>query len=398
MRVALAYSGGLDTTVSIKWLQEKYNAEVITVTVDIGQPEDFEEVERRAYAAGAIKHYLIDGKARFAEEFVSRAIRANALYQGEYPVSTALARYQIAEEVAKIARAEGCDGVAHGCTGKGNDQLRFDATFAVFVPDMKVIAPVREWGMSRDEEIEYARSRGLKIDFVKSRFSIDENLWGRSLEAGELEDPWIEPPWEALKFVRPPAEWRDAEELVVEFERGVPVAVDGERMRLDVMIQQLNFRAGRHGLGLIDHIEDRVIGLKSREVYEAPAATVLIRAHRDLEKLVLSRRALAFKRHVEDEWSWLVYAGLWYDPLREALDAFIDETQRYVTGEVRMRLEKGALLVRGRRSPYSVYSEELITYSAASRFDQRAGEAFSRIWSLESQIFSRARRGVRSGL
>ncbi|MCS7095157.1 MAG: argininosuccinate synthase [Thaumarchaeota archaeon] len=397
MRVALSYSGGLDTTVSIKWLQEKYDAEVITVTVDVGQPEDFEEVEKRAYGAGAVKHYLIDGKTRFADEFVSKAIRANALYQGEYPVSTALARYLIAEEVARVAKAERCDAVAHGCTGKGNDQLRFDATLAVLVPEMRVIAPVREWDMSRDEEMDYARSKGLRLDLGKSQFSIDENLWGRSLEAGDLEDPWNEPPWEALKFVRPPTEWRDGEELVIEFDGGIPVAIDGEKMKLDVMIQHLNFRAGRHGVGLIDHIEDRVIGLKSREVYEAPAATLLIRTHRDLEKLVLSRRALAFKKHVEDEWSWLVYAGLWYDPLREALDAFIDETQRYVTGEVRVRLEKGALLVRGRRSPYSAYSEELITYSAASRFDQRAGEAFSRIWSLESQIFSRARREVRSG-
>ncbi|MCS7127507.1 MAG: argininosuccinate synthase [Thaumarchaeota archaeon] len=397
MRVALAYSGGLDTTVSIKWLQEKYGAEVITVTVDVGQPEDFEEVERRAYTAGAVKHYLIDGKARFAEEFVSKAIKANALYEGEYPVSTALARYLIAEEVAKVAKAEGCDAVAHGCTGKGNDQLRFDATFAVLVPEMRVIAPVREWGMSRDEEVEYARSKGLRLDLKKSRFSIDENLWGRSLEAGELEDPWNEPPWDALKFVRPPSEWRDGEDLVVEFEGGVPVAVDGERMRLDAMVQHLNFRAGRHGVGLIDHIEDRVVGLKSREVYEAPAATVLIRAHRDLEKLVLSRRALAFKRQVEEEWAWLVYAGLWYDPLREALDAFVEETQKAVAGEVRLRLEKGALLVRGRRSPYSAYAEDLITYSAASRFDQRAGEAFSRIWSLESQIVNRARGRFRSG-
>lgn len=394
MRVALAYSGGLDTTVSIKWLQEKYGAEVITVTVDVGQPEDFEEVERRAYEAGAIKHYLIDGKSRFAEEFVKPAIKANALYEGEYPVSTSLSRYLIAEEVAKVAKKEGCDAVAHGCTGKGNDQLRFDATFAVLVPEMKVIAPVREWGMSRDQEIEYARSKGLRIDLKKSKYSIDENLWGRSIEAGDLEDPWHPVDWDAFKFIRPPSEWPEGEEIVVEFERGAPVAINGERMPLEEMVMQLNFRAGRHGIGLIDHMEDRVIGLKSREVYEAPAATVLIRAHKDLEKLVLGRRTLAFKKSVEEEWTWLVYAGLWHDPLRRALDAFIEETQKVVSGEVRLKMEKGSLRVMGRRSEYAAYSEELITYSGMSTFDQRAGAAFSQLWSLETRILNRARRSL----
>jgi argininosuccinate synthase len=248
--------------------------------------------------------------------------------------------------------------------------------------------------MSRDQEIEYARSKGLRIDLKKSKYSIDENLWGRSIEAGDLEDPWHPVDWDAFKFIRPPSEWPEGEEIVVEFERGAPVSINGERMPLEEMVMQLNFRAGRHGIGLIDHMEDRVIGLKSREVYEAPAATVLIRAHKDLEKLVLGRRTLAFKRSVEEEWTWLVYAGLWHDPLRRALDAFIEETQKVVSGEVRLRMEKGSLRVMGRRSGYAAYSEELITYSGMSTFDQRAGAVFSQLWSLETRILNRARRSL----
>lgn len=392
MRVALAYSGGLDTTVAIKWLQEKYRAEVITVTVDVGQGEDFKEIEERAYASGAAKHYLIDAKKKFADEYISRAIKANGLYEGEYPLSTALARYLIAEEVVNIALREGCDAVAHGSTGKGNDQLRFDAAFAALAPELRIIAPVREWNMNRDEEIEYALKNRLPINPKKSRFSIDENIWGRSIEAGELEDPWVEPPEDAFTIVRPLREAPDVPEyLEIGFRDGLPVSLNGEEMSLLELISRLNSSGGRHGYGVIDHIEDRVIGLKSREVYEAPAALILIRAHLDIEKLFLGRRFLAFKREVERVWAELVYGGLWEDPLRRAMDAFIDESQRGITGEVKVRLFKGSMSIVGRRAEKSLYSKEFITYSREGLFDQRAGEGFSKIWSLETRL-SRLRK------
>jgi argininosuccinate synthase len=389
LRVALAYSGGLDTTVAIKWLQEKYGAEVITVTVDIGQSEDFREIEAKAYISGAVKHYLVDAKRKFADDYISRAIKANALYEGEYPLSTALARYLIAEEVVGIARKEGCDAVAHGSTGKGNDQLRFDAAFAALAPDLRIIAPVREWNMSRDEEIEYALRNRLPVNPKKSRFSIDDNLWGRSIEAAELEDPWTEPPEDAFKIVKPLREAPDMPEyLEIGFRDGLPVSINGEKMGLLELVSKLNETGGRHGYGVIDHIEDRVIGLKSREVYEAPAALILIRAHLDIEKMFLGRRFLSFKREVERVWAELVYGGLWMDPLRRAIDAFIDESQRGITGEVRVRLFKGSMSIVGRRAERGLYSKELITYSREGLFDQRAGEGFSKLWSLETRLSS----------
>ncbi|MEM0478463.1 MAG: argininosuccinate synthase, partial [Candidatus Caldarchaeum sp.] len=286
MKVALAYSGGLDTTVMIKWISQRYNAEVVTVTVDVGQDEDFAEIEEKAYKSGAVKHYNIDAKKKFADEFLSRAIKANAMYERSYPLSSALSRPLIAEETAKVALKEGCDAVAHGCTGKGNDQLRFDATFAAVAPDLKIIAPVREWNMSRDEEIEYALEHNLPINPVKSRFSIDENLWGRSIEAAELEDPWTEPPTEAFKLVKPLDQTPDKpEEFTIGFRNGVPEYINGERKDLVTLVRMLNVLGGMHGYGLVDHVEDRVVGLKSREVYEVPAALILINAHMDLEKM-----------------------------------------------------------------------------------------------------------------
>lgn len=385
--MALAYSGGLDTTVAIRWLQEKYGAEVITVTVDVGQNDDFEEVAARAYTSGAAKHYLIDAKKRFADEYIARAIKANGLYEDEYPLSTALARYLIAEEVVRIARKEGCDAVAHGCTGKGNDQLRFDAAFAAMAPDLEIIAPVREWNMNRDEEIEYALRNGLPINPRKSRFSIDENVWGRSIEAAELEDPWTEPPKDAFKIVKPLDETPDEPEYVeIGFRDGVPVSLNGEEMSLLDLIVALNELGGRHGYGVIDHIEDRVVGLKSREVYEAPAALILIKSHIDIEKMFLGRRFLSFKREVERVWAELVYGGLWMDPLRRAIDAFIEESQKGVTGQVRVRLFKGSMLIVGRNAERSMYSIKYITYSREGLFDQRAGEGFSKLWSLETRL------------
>jgi len=387
MKVALAYSGGLDTTVAIKWLQEKYSAEVIAVAVDVGQEEDFKAIEERALAAGAEKFILVDAKKRFAEEFIPKCIMANGLYEGEYPLSTALARPLIAEEVAKVALKEGVDAVAHGCTGKGNDQIRMDASFSVLLPDVKIIAPIREWNMSRDQEIEYAKKHGLPLDFRESRFSIDDNLWGRSIEAAELEDPWIEPPWEAFKYISPPSEWPDdPDEIVIGFENGCPNAINGRKLGMEELIREINSIAGRHGFGIVDHIEDRVIGLKSREVYEVPAALTLIKAHMDLEKMALGKRFLEFKRLVDSKWADLVYSGLWHDRLREALDAFIECSQEGLTGEVRIRFYKGSMRILGRRCERSLYSKELITYSKESMFDQRDGESFSKLWTLEMRL------------
>lgn len=388
MKIALAYSGGLDTTVICRWLKERYRAEIITVTVDVGQPTDFQEIEERAYAAGSSKHYYIDARDRFVNEFISKGIKFNGLYEGEYPLSTALSRYPIAEELARIAREEGCDAVAHGCTGKGNDQLRMEAALSYFLPDdVEILAPVRELNWSRDEEIEYALKRGLPIEVEESRFSIDENIWGRSVSGAELEDPWAEPPWEAFKWVKPPSMWPEKpEELIIRFESGVPTGLDGRRMSLREIIEELNMRVGGHGYGIIDHIEDRVIGLKSREVYEAPAALTLIKSHIDLEKLILVGRCIKFKTLVEREWADLVYAGLWHHPLREALDKLVDELERDVSGEVKVVLEKGSMRIAGRRAERSLYVKELITYSSESLFDQKDSEGFSKIWRTEVML------------
>ena len=388
MKIALAYSGGLDTTVICSWLKEKYQAEIITVTVDVGQPADFKAIEKRAYAAGSSKHYYIDVRDKFVNEYVSRDIKSNGLYEGEYPLSTALSRYPIAEELARIAREEGCDAVAHGCTGKGNDQLRIEASLSFLLPeDVQILAPVRELNWSRDEEIRYALSRGLPIEVEKSRFSIDENLWGRSISGAEIEDPWVEPPWEAFKWVRPPSTWSEKpQEIVVRFESGVPVALDGRRMTLRKLIEELNEKAGKYGYGVIDHIEDRVIGLKSREVYEAPAALALIKSHIDLEKMILAGRCMKFKALAEREWVDLVYSGLWYHPLREALDKFIDELEKDVSGEVKIVFGKGFMRIAGRRAEKSLYVKELITYSSESIFDQKDSEGFSKIWGIEVKL------------
>jgi argininosuccinate synthase len=387
MKVALAYSGGLDTTVMIKWIGKRYNAEVVTVTVDVGQDEDFKEIEEKAYRSGAVKHYTVDAKQRFADEFVAMAIKANALYERNYPLSSALSRPLIAEEVVRVALREGCDAVAHGCTGKGNDQLRFDATFAALGPHLKILAPVREWNMSRDEEIEFAREHNLPVNPVKSRFSVDENLWGRSIEAAELEDPWTEPPEEAFKLVKPVHAAPDKpEEVVIGFEDGVPVSIDGRRMGLVELVRELNHIAGGHGFGIVDHVEDRVVGVKSREVYELPAALTLIYSHIDLEKMFLGRRLQAFKQLVDNAWAEMVYGGLWADPLKKSLDAFINTSQRGVTGEVRVRFYKGSMRIVGRRGERPLYSREYITYAKESVFDQRAGEGFSKLWSLETRL------------
>ncbi|MEM4590235.1 MAG: argininosuccinate synthase [Nitrososphaerota archaeon] len=397
MRVALAYSGGLDTTVSIPWLIEKYGAEVITVTVDVGQNEDFREIKERALSAGAVGHFHIDAKDEFADDYIRPCILANGLYEDEYPLGTALARPLIASKVVDVALREDCDAIAHGCTGKGNDQLRFDTTIQVLAPQLKIIAPIREWDLSRDEEIEYARRKGLKLDFRQSRFSIDENLWSRSIEAGELEDPWRAPPYEAFKYVIDPKLAPDKEEIIeIEFERGAPVALNGRDMPLRRIVEELNVTAGRTGFGIIDHIEDRAVGIKSREVYEAPAALTLLKAHRDLEKMTLNSKTLMFKALVERTWSQMVYQGFWLDPLMDALNAFIAKSQENVTGSVRISLYKGSARILGRVAENPLYSSEIATYAKGSVFQQKAGEGFSKIWGLDT-VISATRKLSRRG-
>lgn len=387
MKVVLAYSGGLDTTVLLKILQEKYNAEVITLTLNLGQEKDYEEVEERALKAGSIKHYNIDARDEFVNDYVLPALKANALYQQKYPVSSAISRPLIAKKLVEVAEREGADAVAHGCTGKGNDQIRFDVTIKAINPNIKVIAPVRELGLTRDWEIEYAKKKGLPVKISESPYSIDENIWGRSIECGVLEDPYQEPPEEIFKMTVNPKNAPENPEIIeMAFNNGIPTKINGETMKPKELIMKLNEIGGKHGIGRIDHIEDRVVGLKSREVYEAPAALIAIEAHKDLEKMTLTTQELQFKRLVDDEWTNLVYAGLWMNPLRKALEAFINETQKGVNGEVKVKLYKGGMICIGRRSEYSIYNKELATYEAWSKFNQKMAEGFIEIWGMQTVI------------
>jgi argininosuccinate synthase len=386
-KIVLAYSGGLDTSVIIKWLQEKYGAEVITLTLDLGQREDFKEIAARSKAVGAAKHYEVDVKDEFVRDYVLPSVLANGMYEGKYPLATALGRPLIATKLVEVAEMEGASAVAHGCTGKGNDQVRLDVTVRALNPSIRVIAPVREWNMSRDQEVVYAKKHNIPIKASNSIFSIDQNLWGRAIEAGPIEDSNTEPPASAFEWVTQPKDAPDVPGyLELGFLEGVPTSVDGEAMSALALIQYVNEFAGKHGVGIIDHIEDRLVGIKSREVYEAPAALSIIEAHRDLEQLVLTRHELAFKAGVEREWSWLVYSGLWMEPLRFALDSFIGTTQRRVTGTVRLKLYKGGLRVVGRKSPNSLYSISLSTYRKGSTFDQSSAVGFIELWGLQSRI------------
>jgi argininosuccinate synthase len=389
-KVVLAYSGGLDTTVAIPWLKERKAADVVAVTVDVGQPVDLEQVRARALASGASTAVVVDARREFAEEFLAPALRANVLYEGVYPLSTALARPVIARHLVEVARSEGASSVAHGCTGKGNDQVRFDLSTAGLAPDLEVIAPAREWNMSREDEVAYAQAHGIPVaSGARTPYSTDENLWGRSVECGILEDPAVEPPEEVYAWTADPAAAPETPTYVrVTFEHGVPVALDGTDLPFQELIVRLNRTAGAVGVGRIDHVESRVVGIKSREVYECPAATVLIQAHQALEALVLPRDLLDFKRGVEQRYAGLVYDGLWFSPLRTALDAFVGATQDRVTGEVAMKLFKGSARVAGRRSPYSLYQHGLATYSAGDRFRQEMAEGFIYVWGLPSRTWS----------
>ncbi|NHV46150.1 MAG: argininosuccinate synthase [Candidatus Methanomethylicota archaeon] len=389
MKIVLAYSGGLDTSVAIKWLNEKYNAEIITLTLDIGQKEDFKNIEERAYKIGAIKHYTIDAKEEFVRDYIFPAIKANAMYEEKYPLSTALGRPLIAKKLVEIAHKEGAEAVAHGCTGKGNDQLRIEITVRALDPSLKIFAPTRDWGMSRDQELKYAEKHNIPISRISKKYSVDQNLWGRSIEGGPLEDPWNIPEEDVWEWTVSPEKAPNEPKIIeIEFKDGIPIKVDGKLMDSLSLINYLNEIAGSHGVGRIDHIEDRIVGIKSRETYECPAAITIIEAHKDLEKLVLNRRELNFKRIVDNEWAFLVYAGLWEDPLRYDLDAFINKVNERVEGTVRIKLYKGSIMVVGRQSPYSIYDIKTATYESISTFDQTLSKGFVSLWGLQT-VFSR---------
>jgi len=387
-KIVLAYSGGLDTSVLLKWLQQKYEAEVITLTLDVGQKEDLKAIGEKAKKLGVLRHYSIDAKKEFVKDYVFPAIKANALYEGKYPVSTALSRPLIASKLVEVAEKEGAKAVAHGCTGKGNDQVRIEVSVRALAPDLKLIAPVREWGMTRDAEIEFAKANGIPVPVdIDKPYSVDQNLWGRSIECGILEYPDKEPPEDAYEWTVSPEKASDKPQyLSITFENGVPKAINGEKMDPGTLIEVVNEVAGGHGVGRIDHIEDRLVGIKSREVYECPAATTIIEAHKDLEKLVLTRHELFFKQQVEAQWAYLVYTGLWMDPLKEDLDAFIDKTQERVCGEVKVKLYKGCLQVVGRSSPLSLYDLNLATYNIETTFDQSSSAGFIELWGLPTKV------------
>ena len=388
--VLLAFSGGLDTSVCIRWIQEEHNADVVTLTIDLGMV-DLESIRQRALKIGAKEALTVDGREDFVRDYVIPGLKAGAVYEEQYPLATALGRPLIGKYLVEAARRVGAQAIAHGCTGKGNDQVRMDVSVAALAPDLKVIAPVREWGWSREEEMQYARDHGITFHERKSRFSVDENLWGRSVEAGELEDPWLEPPEDAYEWTSS-VDNAPAEPLYIEvsFERGSPVALNGEEMRPVALVQHLNELAGRHGVGRIDHVENRLVGIKSREVYEAPAGVTLFAAHKALESMTLSKDQARMKQRVAQEYADVVYNGLWYTSHRRDLDAYVESTQRHVTGAVRLRLHKGTCTIVGRRAEKPLYSRELATYDRGDTFDHRSSEGFIAIYGLP--VRTQARR------
>ncbi len=389
-KLVLAYSGGLDTSVAIAWLKEQYGYDVVAMCVDVGEGNDLDFVQKKALQVGAVKSYRIDAVKRFAEQFILPALQANALYEGKYPLASALSRPLISQLLVEVAALEGAEAVAHGCTGKGNDQVRFEVSVKALQPSLKVIAPVREWNWTRDEEIEYARQHQIPIPVtLDSPFSIDANLWGRAIECGVLEDPWAEAPDEAFEWTQNPENApEDPEYVEISFEEGVPVALNGEVLQLHELIHRLNRIGGLHGIGRIDHVENRLVGIKSREVYESPAAVLLIHAHRELECLTLPREVAQYKANVELEYSRLIYNGLWFSPLKKAFDAFIRETQTSVKGDVRIKLFKGSFQVVGRKSPYSLYRHDLATYSAGDAFHHADAVGFISLWGLPTTVYA----------
>ncbi|WP_126147302.1 argininosuccinate synthase [Synechococcus elongatus] len=394
-RVVLAYSGGVDTSVCIPYLKQEWGVEeVITLAADLGQGDELGPIRQKALDSGAVESLVVDATAEFVRDYAFPAIQANSLYEGRYPLSTALARPLIAKLLVEAAAKYGADAVAHGCTGKGNDQVRFDVSIAALNPDLKVLAPAREWGMSREETIAYGERFGIPAPVKKSSpYSIDRNLLGRSIEAGPLEDPLHEPLEEVYALTKAIANTPDEPAYIeLGFDQGLPVTLNGQALEPVALIQQLNAIAGEHGIGRIDMIENRLVGIKSREIYETPALLVLIQAHQDLESLVLTADVSQYKRGIENSWSNLVYNGLWYSPLKAALDAFIQQTQQRVTGTVRLRLFKGNATVVGRSSEQSLYSPDMATYGAEDRFDHKAAEGFIYVWGMPTRIWSQTHR------
>jgi argininosuccinate synthase len=392
-RVVLAYSGGLDTSVAVKWIAEEWGAEVVALAVDVGQgvDDDWDTIRARALAAGAVEAIVVDARTEFAEDFVTPALRANALYEGKYPLVSALSRPVIVRHLVRAAREHHADAVAHGCTGKGNDQVRFEVSTRALAPDLDVLAPVRVWGLTREDSIEYASKHGIPIRVRKdSPYSVDENLWGRTIECGVLEDPWVEPPEEVYALTAKPGDApREPHELVVGFERGVPVSLEGVATPLPELIAGVTAAVGASGWGRIDMVENRRVGIKSREIYECPGSLALILAHADLESITLERDLMREKARLEPRYAELVYDGLWYSPLRRSLDAFVAASQEPVTGEVRLRLEPGRCFVAGRRAADGLYDYELATYAADDAFRHEDAAGFVRLWGLGVETVAR---------
>jgi argininosuccinate synthase len=394
-KVVLAYSGGVDTTVCIPYLKEEYGVkEVITLAADLGQGDELEPIRKKALDCGAAESVVTDVTEPFIADYAFPAIQANALYENRYPLSTALARPLIAKLLVDTAEKYGADAVAHGCTGKGNDQVRFDVAIAALNPNLKVLAPAREWGMSREEAMAYGEKFGLTFPVKKSSpYSIDRNLLGRSIEAGPLEDPWTEPTEEVFVMTSAIADAPDEAEYVeIGFEQGIPTSLNGESLAPVALVTKLNELAGRHGIGRIDMVENRLVGIKSREIYEAPALLVLIAAHRDLESLTLTGDVTQYKRNIEQSYAQMIYNGLWYSPLKSALDAFIQQTQSRVTGTVRIKLLKGNAILAGRKSNNALYTDELSTYGSDDQFDHKAAEGFIYVWGLPTRVWSQKTR------
>jgi argininosuccinate synthase len=394
-KILLAYSGGLDTSVAIKWLQDKYDAEIITYTAHLGQPQDWDAVEEKALATGASKAYIDDIREEFITDYVYPALKVNAMYQEKYPLATALARPLISKRMVEIAQKEGVDALAHGCTGKGNDQVRFEVSFKALAPEMKIIAPLRDWEfVSRDAEIEYAEANGIPVKATKdSPYSIDQNLWGISIECGILEDPWAEPPADAYQWTKDVDDTPDKPKYItIDFEKGVPVAIDGEKMAPIDLVEKLNELGSEYGVGRIDMLEDRLVGIKSREIYEAPAGEILITAHKALEDLTLDRDTKNYKAEMSAKYAELTYNGLWFSPLRDALDAFVDKSQQTVTGTVKVKLYKANCTLAGRKSEYSLYDHGLATYDESDNFDHKAAPGFINLWALPVQVANKKKR------
>ena len=394
-RVVLAYSGGLDTSVGIGWLKDATGKEVVAMAIDVGQGgEDMEVIRQRALDCGAVESVVINAQSEFADDYIMPALKANALYQKRYPLVSAISRPLIAKYLAKTAKELGADTVAHGCTGKGNDQVRFEASVAAISPELTSIAPIRDLALTRDKALEYAAEHNLPIaQSKKSPYSVDQNVWGRAVETGFLEDPWNAPIEDLYTYTQDPDVLREPTEVIIKFDQGIPVEIDGVSYSAIEMVKKMNELAGAHGVGRIDIVEDRLIGIKSREIYEAPAGIALIQAHEELENLTLERDVNRFKKGIEDKWATMVYEGLWFSDLKRSLDVFIDHTQKYVSGEIRLKLRGGRAVVTGRRSEQSLYDFNLATYDTGDSFDSSLAKGFIELWALPSKISARRSNG-----